>query len=64
MGTWEFDPVADIVVTDPNLARMFGVHTKDASGGPIGVHLRDSHPDDRQGVVKSIGRGDEGGRGL
>ena len=64
VGTWEFDPVADIVLADPNLARMFGVTPEEAAGGPIGTYLRAVHPDDRDRVARTIGRSMEAGEGY
>ncbi len=56
VGTWEFNPVDDVVRADPNLARMFGVSPEEASGGPIAAYLRVVHPDDRVRVTTALGK--------
>jgi PAS domain S-box-containing protein len=56
VGTWLWDSVADRVVADANLARMFGVSAADADGGPIAAYMRAIHPDDRARVEREIAR--------
>ncbi|WP_010585506.1 hybrid sensor histidine kinase/response regulator [Schlesneria paludicola] len=61
IGTWEFDISQNAVRADQNLARMFGVSSQDASGGPLEAFTRVIHPDDHPRVAESIGRAIESG---
>jgi PAS domain S-box-containing protein len=61
VGTWEFDPVNNVVRADRNLARLFGITPEDAAGGPLEAYMKTIHPDDRDRVVAAIGRALENG---
>lgn len=54
IGTWEYDPINNIVHADRNLQRMFGVMTEQAQGSPIEDYFAIVHPDDRERVMHQI----------
>ncbi len=54
IGTWEFDPIKNVVRSDPNLARMFGVTPDEQERGDLASYLKAIHPDDKGWVTKSI----------
>lgn len=60
IGTWEYDVSRNSVRADQNLARMFGVTSQEASGGPLEVFTQAIHPADRSRVSDEIGRAIEG----
>jgi len=64
VGTWEFDVVNNVVRADPNLARMFGVGSEVAAGGPIEDYTGAIHPDDRGRVFQAIRLALESGEGY
>lgn len=61
VGTWEFDPINDVVRADLNLARMFGMSVDDSNGQPLSAFLGSIHPDDRQRVITAVEESLEGG---
>jgi PAS domain S-box-containing protein len=60
VATWTWDILANRVVADENLARLFGVSAEDARGGPIENYILAIHPDDRQIVQTTISKVLEG----
>jgi PAS domain S-box-containing protein len=62
VGTWTWDVGTNRVVADRNLARMFGVSSADAAGGPIEAYLAATHPDDRAYVAARIDAAVAGGQ--
>jgi len=47
VGTWEWDPVNDVVVGDERMARLYGVDPRFADeGAPASAYLQHIHPDD------------------
>ncbi|MCA9133928.1 MAG: PAS domain-containing protein, partial [Planctomycetales bacterium] len=62
IGTWEFDPIHDVVQADENLRKMFGVSREEAQGGALAVYTRAIHPDDVgqvESAIKAALEGDE-----
>ena len=55
IATWMFDVVANRVVADANLARLFSVDSDAAAGGELGVYLQAIHDEDRAHVAQAIG---------
>lgn len=64
IGTWEFDVVNNVVRSDRNLARMYGVSDEEAAGGPLEAYSRAIHPDDRQRLTEAISAALESGHDL
>lgn len=64
IGTWEFDPIAERVYADANLARMFGVSRSEAEGGPLDAYIRAIHPEDRARTTAAIAAAIEAGSFL
>jgi PAS domain S-box-containing protein len=60
VATWTWDILNDKVVADQNMARLFGVGSEDASGGPIENYILAIHPDDRSEVAAAIAKALEG----
>ena len=55
IGTWFWDIERQVVTTDSNLAKMFGISVRDAKTGlPLSEFINSIHVDDRQMVQKSI----------
>ena len=54
VATWTWDILRNRLVADENLARLFGVNTEDARGGPIENYIRAIHPEDRKAVQTAI----------
>ena len=54
VGTWEFDPVLNIVKGDPNLARWHGLTPEEAASGDLEAYGRAIHPDDRDRVNDAV----------
>lgn len=49
VGVWDWDIEADVVTSDANFARMFGVNPARAlAGTPIANFIEGVHPDDRE----------------
>ncbi|MCA9114604.1 MAG: PAS domain-containing protein [Planctomycetaceae bacterium] len=61
IGTWEFDPVRNIVQADANLARMFNVSPDDAGGMSLEFYTHSIHPDDQSQVAEAIQQALESG---
>ena len=64
VATWSWDIVNNRVIADENLARMFDLNPKDATGSPIENYLEAIHPDDRSRVsaaITSAMQGPDGG---
>jgi len=64
IGTWEFDPVNNVVHADSNLARMFGVSADDEARGAIESYLKAIHPDDQERVRVAIAKSLDEGSGF
>jgi PAS domain S-box-containing protein len=60
VATWTWDILRNRLVADENLARLFGVNTEDARGGPIENYIRAIHPEDRKAVQTAISKVLEG----
>ncbi len=55
VGTWIWDLVADKIVADKNLSRMFGMsETQGAQGLPVSSFMEAIHVDDRDRVAQEI----------
>lgn len=55
VGTWVWDIKGDKVITDRNLAQLFGVSYEEAAAGlPLSVFTDSIHPADRDRIVKEI----------
>lgn len=64
IATWTWDPVADRVFADDNVAKLFSVSPADANGGKLAVYLKALHPDDHARVAAAIQRALETGGGY
>ncbi len=64
IGTWEFDVVNNVVRSDRNLARMFGVSDEEAAGGPLEAYSRAILAEDRQRLTEAISAALESGNDL
>jgi PAS domain S-box-containing protein len=55
VGSWDWDVDRNLVITDANLARFFGVEPSAAQNGlPLEVFTSSIHPNDRERVVNAI----------
>ena len=54
IGTWLWDPVKDVLTSDENLTRIFGVAPEYADGVPVQKYLDVLHPDDRESTIAAL----------
>jgi PAS domain S-box-containing protein len=54
IGTWIWNVEDNRVIADRNLARLFGVSSEDAAGGPIENYFKVIHPEDWPQVKRAI----------
>ncbi|MGE0610167.1 MAG: PAS domain-containing protein, partial [Pirellulales bacterium] len=54
IGTWEYDPINNVVQGDRNLAAMFGFSPRVAVAGSLEDYLEAIQPEDRQRVAEVI----------
>lgn len=64
IGTWEFDVGNNIVRADPNLTRMFGIASEEATAGPVEAFINLIHADDRDRLIKSVEHAIESGESF
>ncbi|MGK5025463.1 PAS domain S-box protein [Janthinobacterium sp. RB2R34] len=54
VATWNWDIVADKVMVDSNMARLFPVDTSSSGPAPLARYMEVIHPDDRERVGRQI----------
>ena len=59
VATFTWDIAGDRFVGDANMVRFYSIAPEHVEGGPAAEYLQAIHPDDRQRIAESIGRGVE-----